>query len=131
MNRAVSASDRLAAGFGLLLAVVALLMQLAAGTFVMPPMTQDSFDQALASSICHADFGSSDPAAPVPHHMPDCAVCPFCQALGHAHVLLAPSVAVVAAPVLWIVHAIGPMAAHALPRRAGIVASARGPPTQQ
>jgi len=120
---------RLAAGFGLLLAVVALAMQLAAGSFAMPRIVPTDFAQALQASICHADAGGSDQGdGQAPHHTPDCTVCPLCQAMGQAHVLLAPMAVVVAMPVLALVRLVQRQASHVRPGRIVTFATARGPP---
>jgi hypothetical protein len=122
-------SNRLAAGFGLLLAVVALAMQLAAGSFAMPRVVLTDFAQALAASICHADAGGSDQGdGSAPHHTPDCVVCPLCQAMAQAHVLLAPMAVVVAVPVLVLVRMVLRRASHVRPGRIVTIATARGPP---
>jgi hypothetical protein len=129
MNRALPASNRLAAGFGLLLAVVALAMQLAAGSFAMPRIVPTDFAQALAASICHADGGGSNQGdGPAPHHAPDCAVCPLCQAMAQAHGLLAPMAAVVTVPVLVLARVVLRRVSHGRPGQFFTVATARGPP---
>jgi hypothetical protein len=129
MNRALSTSNRLAAGFGLLLAVAALAMQLVAGSFAMPRIVPSDFAQALAASICHADAGSSDQGdGSAPHHTPDCAVCPLCQAMAQAQVLLAPMAAVVAVPAMALLRVVLRKSSHARPGRFVTIATARGPP---
>ena len=129
MNRALSLSNRLAAGFGLLLAVVALVVQLAAGGLAMPRVVPTDFAQALAASICHADAGGADQGdGSSPHHTPDCVVCPLCQAMAQAHVVLAPAAVVVAMPVLVLVRVALGRASQGRAGRFFTISTARGPP---
>jgi hypothetical protein len=85
---------------------------------------------ALAAVICRADDGGAR-GAPEPrhHHVPECAVCPLCQ----AHAVTAP---VLAAPpalprprVLARRHPAAPPAARAPPVVALVHAYPRGPPS--
>jgi hypothetical protein len=128
MFLALPRPTRLPAGLsGLLLAVAALVMQLAAASVV--PFAAPTIDRLVAVSICHGDggaTGSSD--RPAHHHAPDCAVCPLCQAIAHAGVLLAAPTLAFAAPVALIAHAFVLPPARAPPGRAASAASARGPP---
>jgi hypothetical protein len=63
---------RRAHSLGLLLALLALLMQIG----VSAPLPQSDAEAVLAAaSFCHPDDGSGAPARP---HTPDCALCPLC-----------------------------------------------------
>lgn len=128
MSRALSQPRHLPAGLnGLLLALVALAMQLAAFGIVPLSGARAGLDRLLATSICHteaADHGG----APAPHHAPDCAVCPLCQAIAHAGAILASPMAVFAAPVPVVVRAFAQPPARAPPSLAASPATARGPP---
>jgi hypothetical protein len=128
MNRALSRPRQLPAGLtGLLLALVALAMQLAVSGIVPFQGARTGVDRLLAASICHTDAG--DPGhAPAPHHAPDCAVCPLCQAIAHASAVLASPMAVFVAPVLFVTRAFAVPPARAPPSVAASAASARGPP---
>jgi hypothetical protein len=115
-------------GLGVLFALLALLLQISAGMAVPQRPVADVFADAVAATICRADTGQTDPGPSRLHqHMPDCAVCPACQALH-----LAP---LVPAPPPWIggsrrVVAIRlpPGEAVLPPRRWSAAATARGPP---
>ena len=128
MNRTLSQPRHLPAGLnGLLLALVALAMQLAAFGIVPFSGAGAGLDRLLATSICHteaADHGN----APTPHHTPECAVCPLCQAIAHAGVILASPVAPFVAPVLVVARAFALPPARAPPSLAASPATARGPP---
>jgi hypothetical protein len=112
-------------GVGLVLAMLALAMQLAAGSLMMPRLASDDFSTALTASICHA---GTDDNAPAPHRAPDCALCPICQAMAQAHPLLAPPEVAVVAPMAFVVLAITRKSSHARPNQAATPATARGPP---
>jgi hypothetical protein len=75
---------------GVVFALLALFAQLSAAMAVPRTPVADAFALALASSICHADDGTSDPGDHAHQHMPDCAVCPVCQGLAQAVVVLPP-----------------------------------------
>ncbi len=128
MTRALSSPRHLPAGLnGLLLALVALAMQLAAFGIVPLSGAGIGVDRLLATSICHTDAGDHG-NAPAPHHAPDCAVCPLCQAIAHAGVILASPMAVFASPVLAVTRAFAQPPARAPPSLAASPATARGPP---
>jgi hypothetical protein len=129
MTNALFQLNRRPAGIGLLLAVVALAMQLAAGSLVPRASISDSVDQLIASAICHADSDIPTPNnAPAQHHAPDCAVCPICQAMAQAPMLLSAPMAVLLAPVLRMAASFILPPARAPPGRPATAASARGPP---
>ena len=116
---------------GLLLVSVALAMQLAA-TGVVPFATLAAgVDRLVAASICHADSAADDPGgAPVHRHVPECAVCPLCQVIAHAGVLLAAPGFGFAAPALLAFRSFAMPPARAPPGRAASATSARGPPAR-
>jgi hypothetical protein len=130
MSHALPSRKNLPAGLsGLLLALVALTMQLAAASVVPFAAPSASIDRLVAASICHSDGGTSDTGgAPARRHAPDCAVCPLCQAITHAGVLLGAPMLLIAAPVMLVAHAFARPPSHAPPGRAASAASARGPP---
>jgi hypothetical protein len=67
--------------FGLLLALLALVAQLAFGAVVPRPELGLALD--AAGIICHAPASSDGTAPPAHHHpMPDCQFCPLCMSLG-------------------------------------------------
>ena len=113
---------------GLLLAVVALAIQLAAAS-VMPfaPLAAAGVDRLVAASICHTS-AHDDGGTPAPRHAPDCAVCPLCHAIAHAGALLAAPAVVAAAPLLLAARAFALPASRAPPRATVSAPSARGPP---
>jgi hypothetical protein len=113
---------------GLLLAVVALTMQLAAASVVPFASPILGVDRLLAASICHADDAADHGGAPARHHAPDCAVCPLCQAISHAGALLVAPAAGFAVPMLLVARVFVLPLSHAPPGRAASAASARGPP---
>jgi hypothetical protein len=110
---------------GLLLALVALAIQLAAASVVpFAALSTASVDRLAAASICHDDQGHQ----PSPHHAPACAVCPLCQAIAHAGALLASPGTVLVAPILAAFRAFALPPARAPPAVATFATSARGPP---
>jgi hypothetical protein len=113
---------------GLLLALLAVTVQLAAAS-VMPlrGTRTETLDRLVAASICHGDAGSGQ--GDTRHQLPDCAMCPFCQAIAHAGILLAPTVVALVAPAVAILRAAMPPPSRAPPARRAAAASARGPPT--
>lgn len=131
MSRPASRSFGAAARLpGLLLAVVALAVQLAAASIV-PWMAapEAGLDGLVAASICHGAAGAADQGgAPSPQRSHDCAICPFCQAIAHAGVLLGPAPAALAlpTPAASRVAALPPARAPPTPRI--VAARPRGPP---
>ena len=91
-----SLSRRLAAPLGVVLALLALLVQLTAGGLALPRMAEGHFEAELQASICHAD--PADTQAPAQDHGADCALCPLCLALSAAHVLLGAPTQMLAVP---------------------------------
>ncbi len=110
---------------GLILAVVALAIQLAAASVIpFTALSVAGVERLAAASICHSDQGGQ----PSPHHAPDCAVCPLCHAIAHAGALLAAPAVAVAAPLLLAARAFALPTSRAPPRATLSAASARGPP---
>jgi Protein of unknown function (DUF2946) len=127
MTLALSRRMRATGLSGLLLALVALAMQIAAASVVPFAAPAASVDRLVAASICHTDT-TDHGGAPVRQHAPDCAVCPFCHAIAHAGVLLASPMAAFIGPAVLVARAFAWPASRAPPGRAGSAASARGPP---
>jgi len=111
-----------------LLALVALAMQIVVGAIVPVPAPAASLDRLVAVSICHGDAGANHGEAPSHHHSPDCAVCPLCQAIAQAGAILASPMAAFVAPALAVFRAFAQPPARAPPSVAGSATSARGPP---
>jgi hypothetical protein len=111
-----------------LLALIALAMQMAAAGIVPFAAPVMGLERLVAGSICHSEAGGDRGQAPSHHRAPDCAVCPLCQAIAHAGVLLASPPAAFAAPLLVFGHAFALPPGRAPPRVIGSAASARGPP---
>jgi len=130
MNYVLPQRRHLPAGLsGLLLALVALVMQIAAASVVPFAGPAASVDRLLAASICHSDGGATDSGGtPARRHAPDCAVCPLCQAIAHAGALLGAPMLVIAAPALLAARLFALPPSRAPPGRAASAASARGPP---
>jgi Protein of unknown function (DUF2946) len=130
MSVAQPRQSRRPVGLGLLLALVALAMQVAA-TSVMPSAGLSvSVDRLVAASICHSDAADHG-GTPAPHHAPDCAVCPLCQAIAHAGALLASPMVGFAAPALFVAkNLFARPPARAPPGHTAFATSARGPPSQ-
>jgi hypothetical protein len=129
MMLALPRRTRLPGLSGLLLAVVALVMQIAAASVVPFASPAANLDRLVAASICHSDAGTQG-GNPVRHHAPDCAVCPLCQAITHAGVLLAAPMAAFVGPVLLIARQFALPPSRAPPGRGTAAASARGPPAR-
>jgi hypothetical protein len=115
---------------GLLLAVVALTVQLAAASVVPWAAAPGAgLDRLIAGSICHGDDAAADQGgAPVRHHAPDCTICPLCQAIAHASVLLGPAAIALVGPTraASLLAALPP--ARAPPVQRVAAAAPRGPP---
>jgi hypothetical protein len=111
-------------GPGLLLAIVALAMQLAAASIVpFRPAPVAGLDRLVAASICHTDTGGAPR-----HRAPDCVLCPLCQAIAHAGVPLHPGFAALPAPVAAAARLVSLPPARAPPLRRIAAAAPRGPP---
>jgi hypothetical protein len=114
-------------GVGRWLAAIALAVQVAAAATVPVGMAQAAtIDRLVAASIC--DGGPTDHQLPAHHSAPDCAICPFCQALGQATLLLAPLAVAFDLPRPSVVRVALPPPARAPPARVAAAAYPRGPP---
>ena len=108
---------------GLLLALIALAVQLATASIVLPiAAPADTVDRLVAASICHPG------KAPDHRPPPACTICPLCQAIAHSGMLLAPPAFALAAPVAAGWRAALPPPARAPPGRVLVSAYPRGPP---
>jgi hypothetical protein len=110
------------------LAALALVAQLAAASVVAMPTTPAvALDGLIAASLC---TGAHDAAggAPAHHHAPDCTLCPLCQAIAHAGVLLASPAFALDAPPAARERSTLPPPARAPPAHALGAAYPRGPP---
>jgi len=115
---------------GLLVALFALAMQLsAASTVPFAGLPATGLDKFVAASICHSGAAADDHGGPpAQHHAPDCAVCPLCQAIAHAGVLLAAPLSGFAVPLTLVARTFELLPARAPPGRRATATSARGPP---
>ena len=114
--------------FGTLLAVCALIAQLAFGS-AMPGASND-IAVATATALCHSDDDGSGAPAPIPH-TPDCVLCPVCLTIAQAAFLLPANAPAVPAPrVLAISTAAVLPPATAPPGTPRRVAQPRAPPLQ-
>jgi hypothetical protein len=129
MPRVRRRSDRLVRLPSLLLAILALAVQLAAAS-VVPWQTAPAagLDRLVAASICHADGAADSGGAPARHHNPDCVACPLCQAIAHAGVLLGSAIAAMAPPEPAASRLAALPPARAPPAQRVAAAFARGPP---
>lgn len=119
-------SQRRIPASGLLLALMALVAQLAFGAVVPRPEIVGAWNGAAA--ICHA-ADTSDEAPPVPHHPSDCLVCPLCISLA-APAFAPPTGSVLPAPrVVVIARAAILPPATAPPVAVRLAARPRGPPS--
>lgn len=112
---------------GAFLALLALAVQLAVASIVLPVATAaTALDRLVAASICHAPAadGSKQPA-----HAPACAVCPICQAIAQGAALLPPAVFTLHVPAAVVLRAAPPPPARAPPSSALAAAWPRGPPS--
>jgi hypothetical protein len=110
---------------GLLLALLALTMQLAFGAVV--PRFEVASALAGAMAICHADE-TSDQAPPAPHHPTDCPICPLCVSLSAAAFALSARAALPAPRVVVVARAAVLPPAIAPPAIVVFAARPRGPP---
>jgi hypothetical protein len=111
-----------------LLAIIALAMQIAVAAIVPFAAQAGSLDRLVATSICHSESGGDQGPGPVRHQSPDCAICPLCQAIGHPAPFLATPIATLIVPARVVVAVLALPPARAPPSVGGSAASARGPP---
>lgn len=108
---------------GTWLALLALAVQLAAASVVLPTtMPAAGVERLVAASICHP-AGEHDK-----HPPPACVLCPLCQAIAHAGAILTPPVFALFVPHLPTTRTGLPPPARAPPARAVAAAYPRGPP---
>jgi|GEM_PF-2921400 hypothetical protein len=120
---------------GRLLALTALVIQLAAASIV-PSVTVSDEPSAdfLGFPICHAADHADDADGNVPkrrpqnQQLPDCTLCPLCQAIIHAGGFLAPSTSALAIPRVALGQTAFPQPLQYLPKHAVAAAYPRGPP---
>jgi hypothetical protein len=117
--------------FGLFLAVIALMGQVAVGS--VAPAQNMVAEQARALEavliLCHSDNGST-PSQPNPlHHHTDCALCPLCQVLAHYNVVLTGSPPLPTPSTSMTMRARGVPTARAPPAPILVSAYPRGPPS--
>jgi hypothetical protein len=110
---------------GLLLALLALTMQLAFGAAV--PRFEVAAALAGATTICHADE-TSDSAPPAPHHPADCPICPLCASLSAAAFALSVPAALPVPRVVAVARAAVLPPSTAPPAIVVLAARPRGPP---
>lgn len=119
-------SQRRIPASGLLLALLALTMQLAFGAVVPRAEVMATLD--AATTICHTG-GTSDQTPPAPHHQPDCLVCPLCVSLAASGIVLLTASPRLPPPRIVALGRAGlPPPATAPPVAAPLAAQPRGPP---
>jgi hypothetical protein len=111
---------------GLLLALLALAMQLAFGAVI--PRIAIASALAGATAICHADE-TPDEAPPTPHNPADCPICPLCVALSGPAFALTTHQALPTPRVVVVAPAVVLPPATAPPSTVELAARPRGPPT--
>jgi hypothetical protein len=113
---------------GLLLAMLALVSQLALGSVVLPQDAGAAELDAVAIFCQTAAPGTPQPVTPHHQHAPDCAICPLCAALAAPGAILTPA-PLLPTPSVHQVAQIGlPPAARGPPSRPLRISLARGPP---
>ena len=108
---------------GLLLALLALVMQLGFGV----PVPRSEADAVLAvATLCHSDDGGGAPSTP---HTPDCSLCPLCVAVdGTAFTLPASGPAIPAPRTAALARPAAPPPSTAPPSTTRFTAQPRAPP---
>src|SRR5579875_306734 len=121
---------------GRLLALTALAIQLAAASIVPSVVISDEPSaDFLGFPICHAAYpaddadGNAPKRGPKNQQGPDCALCPFCQAIVHAGGLLVPSTSAPFVPLVVVGQAALSPSCQRFPARAVAAAYPRGPPS--
>ncbi|MBN9507509.1 MAG: hypothetical protein J0I21_00175 [Alphaproteobacteria bacterium] len=109
------------------LAAVAIAVQLAAASVVvLPSAPVQALEGLIAASIC--DGVDTHGPESHHHHAPACTLCPLCQAIAHAGMLLAPPGFTLAAPTHVKLRMALLPPARAPPARDAGAAYPRGPP---
>ena len=116
---------------GLLLAVVALVSQLAFGAIVLPDEAAAQEQSVAALEAVSILCQSPAPGQPPPphRHAPDCALCPLSAALDHQAVILGAAPALPRPSRAMAVRATRPPPARAPPSQPRDTAYPRGPPS--
>jgi hypothetical protein len=110
---------------GLLLALLALVVQLAFGAIV--PRIESAAALDGATTICHVD-GNSHQEPPARHYPADCTVCPLCTTLNPSAFALPAGLASLPPPVLVVAEAVVLPPPTAPPSIVVLAARPRGPP---
>lgn len=123
MNRPAALREPRRSRAGLLLALVALAVQMAAASIVLPLAAPAAMvERMVAASICHPAHEPANRPAPLQ------AVCPLSQAVAQAGMMLAAPAVIVAAPVAVAWRPALPPPARAPPAVSLASAYPRGPP---
>lgn len=111
---------------GRLLSLLALALQLAAASIVLPDgiVRAASLEALAAASICHGT-----PAAPHKHHTPVPKACPLIQSIAQAGALLAAATPPLPPPAVMVALTAPLPPARAPPNCTVLAAFPRGPPT--
>jgi hypothetical protein len=126
MSRALTRTWR--SPTGLLLAVLALISQLALGSLVLPAESAAAELDAIAIFCQTAPSGTPQPSAPHHQHAPDCAICPLCVALAMPGAILTPAPLLPTPSVHQVAQITLPPPARGPPSRPLRISLARGPP---
>jgi hypothetical protein len=112
----------------LLLAILALVSQVALGSLVLPAESAAAELDTVAI-LCQTGTPDAPPAAPRHHqHAPDCAICPLCAALALPGALLSPAPLLPTPSVHQVARIALPPAARGPPSLPLRISLARGPP---
>jgi hypothetical protein len=113
---------------GLLLAILALVSQVALGSLVLPADSAAAELDAVAIFCQTAAPATPQPATPHHHHGPDCAICPLCAALAMPGAILTPAPLLPAPSIHRVAQIALPPPARGPPSRPFRIPLARGPP---
>jgi hypothetical protein len=114
---------------GLLLAMLALVSQLALGSVVVPDDAGAAELAAVAIFCQTAAPGTPQPATPHHQHAPGCAICPLCVALAAPGAILTPAPLLPVPSVRQVAQIALPPPARGPPARPLRTALPRGPPS--
>jgi hypothetical protein len=112
---------------GLLVAILALVSQLALGSLVLPADSAAAELDAVAI-FCQTGAPDAPPAAPHHQHAPDSAICPLCAALALPGAILSPAPLLPTPSVHQVARIALPPPAHGPPALPLRISLARGPP---
>ncbi len=128
MSRALTRTWRFPTG--LLLAILALVSQLALGSLAFPTDSAAAELDAVAIFCQTAAPDAPPPSTPHHHqHAPDCAICPLCAALALPGAILTPAPLLPTPSSRRVAQAALPPPARGPPARPLRISLARGPPT--